>query len=53
MAEVFRTADVLGVLFAWDAETNTGLAAGHERLRRRVRASTIPTRSSGSPRSIR
>ena len=25
MAEVFRTADVLGVLFAWDAETNTGL----------------------------
>jgi predicted TIM-barrel fold metal-dependent hydrolase len=26
MAEVFRAADVLGVLFAWDAETNTGLA---------------------------
>jgi predicted TIM-barrel fold metal-dependent hydrolase len=25
MAEVFRTADVMGVLFAWDAETNTGL----------------------------
>ena len=25
MAEVFRAADVLGVLFAWDAETNTGL----------------------------
>ena len=25
MADVFRQADVLGVLFAWDAETNTGL----------------------------
>src|SRR3984957_21009713 len=25
MADVFRAADVLGVLFAWDAETNTGL----------------------------
>ncbi len=25
MAAVFRDADVLGVLFAWDAETNTGL----------------------------
>src|SRR6476620_3893314 len=25
MAAVFRTADVVGVLFAWDAETNTGL----------------------------
>ena len=25
MAGVFRSADVLGVLFAWDAETNTGL----------------------------
>jgi uncharacterized protein len=25
MAGVFRAADVLGVLFAWDAETNTGL----------------------------
>ena len=25
MAAVFRAADVLGVLFAWDAETNTGL----------------------------
>jgi uncharacterized protein len=25
MADVFRSADVLGVLFAWDAETNTGL----------------------------
>jgi predicted TIM-barrel fold metal-dependent hydrolase len=25
MARVFRDADILGVLFAWDAETNTGL----------------------------
>ncbi len=25
MADVFRAADVLGVLLAWDAETNTGL----------------------------
>jgi hypothetical protein len=25
MAAVFRAADVLGVLFAWDAQTNTGL----------------------------
>ena len=25
MAAVFRDADVLGVLFAWDAETNSGL----------------------------
>lgn len=25
MAEVFRAADVLGVLFAWDAQTHTGL----------------------------
>jgi predicted TIM-barrel fold metal-dependent hydrolase len=25
MAEVFERADMLGVLFAWDAETNTGL----------------------------
>jgi predicted TIM-barrel fold metal-dependent hydrolase len=27
MAAVFRSADVLGVLFAWDAGTNTGLPA--------------------------
>jgi len=27
MAAVFRDADVLGVLFAWDAETNSGLPA--------------------------
>jgi predicted TIM-barrel fold metal-dependent hydrolase len=27
MADVFRQADVLGVLFAWDAETATGLPA--------------------------
>jgi predicted TIM-barrel fold metal-dependent hydrolase len=27
MADVFRTAGILGVLFAWDAETNTGLPA--------------------------
>ena len=25
MADVFRAADVLGVLFAWDAETHSGL----------------------------
>src|SRR5262245_63312957 len=27
MADVFRDADVFGVLLAWDAETNTGLPA--------------------------